>query len=131
MTPKQMIDFDARREAVLRAHLKQNPKYRTLIRNRRVAIAAGIVRYLVAVGIVLFLIKAFLLAQNGPGGYQAMVAPVLSSVPADGLVARAIAPDSYSMKVASTMAELTASSAPTADAALDGIERITPTTNGS
>ncbi|CUX79745.1 hypothetical protein Ga0058931_0432 [Roseibaca calidilacus] len=126
MTPKQMIEFDARREAVLRAHLARNPKYRKMMRDRRVAFAAGVVRYFAGLGLVLFLIKAFLMGQYGQDGYLALVAPLMAHVPADGLLAQSIAPDHYSGLVASAMAELFAPTAQTATSPSDGLERIIP-----
>ena len=131
MTPKQMIDFDARREAVLRAHLKRNPNYRKMMRDRRVGFAAGIVRYCVGLGLVLFLIKAFLISQNGQDGYLNMVAPALAHVPTEGVLARAIAPDPYSGSLASAIADLVASEPQTAHSTADGPERIAPGLSGS
>lgn len=124
MTPKQMIDFDARREAVLRAHLKQNPKYRTMVRDRRVAFAAGVVRYFVGLGLVLFLLKAFLISQNGQDAYLAMVAPVLELVSAESVLAQAVAPDRYSNVLASAITDMTAPEPQTAASAPEALERV-------
>lgn len=131
MTPQQMIEFDARREAVLRAHLKQNPNYRKMMRDRRVAFAAGVVRYCAGMGLILFLIKAFLISQNGQQAYLDLVSSVLSKVPADSVVARAIVPDRYSLIVAAAMADLTAPRPQTAASVDDGLERIVPGVPGS
>lgn len=126
MTPKQMIDFDARREAVLRAHLKQNPKYRTMVRDRRVAFAAGVVRYFVGLGLglVLFLLKAFLISQNGQDSYLAMVAPVLELVSVEGVLAQAVAPDRYSNVLASAITDMTAPEPQTAASVPEALERV-------
>lgn len=126
MTQQQLIDFDARREAVLRHQLKVNPKFRAMRRDRRVAIAAGVVRYAVAVGIALFLLKAFVISQNGADGYLALVAPVLQQVPADGFVAQVLAPDAYSVLVAETFAGFVTPDTQAAQSGLDGIERVGP-----
>jgi len=125
MTPQQMIEFDARREAVLRHQLKTSPKFRAMRRDRRVAFAAGVVRYAVAVGIVLFLIKSFVISQSGVDGYLAMVQPVLEQLPATGLLTMAIAPDQYSQFLAQTFTGLLQTSGQS-DNSLAGIETIGP-----
>ncbi|MCL1629407.1 hypothetical protein M3N55_11750 [Roseibaca sp. V10] len=131
MTPKQMIDFDARRESVLRAHLKQNPKYRATVRDRRVAFAAGVVRYFVGLGVVLFLLKTFLISQNGQDAYLAMVAPLLEHVSVDGVLAQAVAPDRYSTFLASAIADMTAPKPQTAASVPEALDRVIPGVSGS
>ena len=102
MTPQQMIDFDARREAVIRHHMKTNPNFRAMRRDRRVAFAAGVVRYVAALAILLFLVKAFVISQDGVDGYLALVSPLLMELPQGGLLAKAVAPDAYSIMIAET-----------------------------
>ncbi|MBN2759583.1 MAG: hypothetical protein JXQ79_03705 [Rhodobacteraceae bacterium] len=126
MTPQQMIEFDARREAVLRHQLKNNPNFRAMRRDRRVAFAAGVVRYVTAIGILLFLVKAFLISQNGVDGYTRVVAPLLVELPQGGLVAKAIAPDGYSILIANTFTDLITPNAQAAQQSLEGFERIGP-----
>jgi hypothetical protein len=126
MTPQQMIDFDARREAVVRHQLKTNPNLRALRRDRRVAFAAGVVRYFTAVGILLFLVKAFTISQTGVDGYVNIVAPLLTELPQGGLLARAVAPDSYSLMIADTFAGWMDTREYASQDALAGFERIGP-----
>lgn len=129
MTPQQLIDFDARREAVLREHMKTSPKFRALRRDRRVAFAASVVRYGVAVGIMLFLLKAFVISQSGTDGYLATVQPLLSQLPAGSLLAQSVAPDPYSAMLANTFSDLTAPDTQSAQNALDGFSRVGPATS--
>lgn len=126
MTPQQMIEFDARREAVLRHQLKTNPKFRAMRRDRRVAFAAGVVRYAVSVAIALFLMKAFVISQAGGAGYQAMVAPVVAQLPEGGLLAQAFAPDMYSNRLAAMFASLVTDDVPGSESAVTQIERLGP-----
>jgi hypothetical protein len=126
MTPQQMIEFDARREAVLRHQLKTNPNFRAMRRDRRVAFAAGVVRYLTALGILLFLVKAFLISQNGVDGYMQVVYPLLMELPQGGLMAKAIAPDPYSIMIAETFADWLTPDPQIAAQSLEGFERIGP-----
>lgn len=131
MRPQQMLDFDSRREAVLRNRLKTNPNFRAMRRDRRVAFAASIVRYAVAVGILLFLIKAFVISQSGVDGYMAMVSPLLAQLPQDGLAVQAVSPDAYSTMLAGTFAEWMSGNAPAVADTLESVERIEPASNGS
>lgn len=131
MTPQQMIDFDARREAVLRDHMKTSPKFRAIRRDRRVAFAAGIVRYAAALGIFLFLIKAFVISQNGADAYLAMVAPLLAHLPEGGLLAQAVAPDAYSAILAATFADWTPGQAAAIVDPVDGVVQSQPAVTGS
>lgn len=126
MTPQQMIEFDARREAVLRHQLKTNPKFRAMRRDRRVAFAAGVVRYAVSVAIALFLIKAFVISQSGISGYSSMVAPVVAQLPEEGLLARAFAPDTYSNRLALMFQTLVQDDAQAVDRTVGQIERLGP-----
>lgn len=126
MTPQQMIDFDTRREAVIRHKMKTNPNLRAMRRDKRVAFAAGVVRYLAAVGILLFLVKAFVISQVGVDGYLALVSPMLIELPQGGLLAKAIAPGDYSIMIAETFGNWLSPETQTAQNALEGIERIGP-----
>lgn len=126
MTPQQMIDFDARREAVIRHQMKTNPNLRAMRRDRRVAFAAGVVRYFAALAILLFLVKAFVISQGGVEGYLALVSPLLTELPQGGLLAQAVAPDSYSTMIAETFGNWMSPETRTAQNALAGIEQIGP-----
>lgn len=126
MTPQQMIDFDARREAVVRHKMKTNPNLRAMRRDRRVAFAAGVVRYFTAVGILLFLVKAFVISQAGVDGYLTLVSPLLIELPQSGLLTKAVAPGDYSIMIAETFGNWLSPETQTAQNALEGFERIGP-----
>jgi hypothetical protein len=130
MTPQQMIEFDARREAILRRQLKTNPKFRAMRRNKRLAIAAGIVRYAASVAIALFLIKAFVISQSGVSGYLEMVAPVTERLPQDGVLAGVFAPDAYSNQLASLFASLVQQDEAEMEQASATVERVGPDLSG-
>jgi hypothetical protein len=130
MTPQQMIDFDARREAVLRHQLKTNPNLRALRRDRRVAFAAGVVRYFATLGILMFLVKAFLISQVGVPGYELIVSPLASHLPPGGLMEQAVAPGPYSILIAETFSSWMEGNW-TRQTGLEGIERIGPGSSNS
>jgi hypothetical protein len=122
MTPKQLIDFDARREAVLRSHLKQDPKYKKRRRRGRFALVTGALRYVTAVGLLLFLVKTFLISQYGPDAYLEMLDPVISQVPADSIFGKAVLPGEVSGLLATAFSDLLVQNTEAVAVAVDAMQ---------
>lgn len=106
MTEEQKAEFEQRRLAVMRAHVRNDPKHRTFRRKRRLAMVRSVLGSLVALGVALLLIKSFILALEGQGAYARMVAPMLEGQAEGSILARALGPDPASSQIAAMVRPL-------------------------
>lgn len=100
MTINQKTEFEQRRLAVMRAHIKKDPKVRQIRRKRKRAVLGSVLGSLVALGVAFILIKSFILTLEGQGGYARIVAPVLDGLDEESLLMRALGPDPVSTEIA-------------------------------
>ena len=106
MTEEQKTEFEQRRLAVMRAHVRNDPKHRKFRRKRRLAMARSVLGSIVALGVALVLIKSFILALEGQGAYARMVAPMLERQAEGSILARALGPDPASSQIAAMVRPL-------------------------
>ena len=103
MYAKALKNFNARRAAVLAAHLKRDKDYIAHRRKRRIGFLLGTIKVSVGTVLMLGLIKSAALATHGAEGYAQIVAPVLSTLAPDHFLAQAIAPDAYTQRIADAL----------------------------
>ncbi|WP_296479138.1 hypothetical protein [Roseinatronobacter sp.] len=106
MTEAQRAEFERRRLAILQSSIKNDPKHRQYTRKRRLSVTASILGSFVVFGVVLLLLKSFILALEGQDAYTQMVAPILQSQPEGGVIALAVAPDPVSTGIAEMLKPL-------------------------
>ncbi|ATX66837.1 hypothetical protein [Roseinatronobacter bogoriensis] len=119
MTEAQRAEFEQRRLAVLQASIKKDPRHRQYARKRRLSVVASVLGSFVVFGVVLLLIKSFIMAFEGQEAYVQMVAPIMETQPEGGVIALAIAPDPASTAIAALLKPLF--SAEQAPAASEGM----------
>jgi hypothetical protein len=96
MTTEQKAAFEKRRLSVMRAHLSKDPKLRQYRRKRKRALVASVLGSLAVLLVALMLIKSFVILLEGAEGYAQIVAPILDSQSAGGVIVRALGPDPVS-----------------------------------
>lgn len=100
MTLEQKEDFQKRRNKVMRRHIANDPKLRKARRQRRRSVALSVLGSLVAVAGFMVVLKSFVLAVHGPRDYAQMVAPMVESNLAGGIVGKAFSADPISTEIA-------------------------------
>lgn len=106
MTTEQKIEFEQRRLAVMRAHVKNDPKLRRYRRKRRLAVVRAILGSFIVLGVALLLIKSLIIAFEGPEAYADMVSPLLEGQTDDAVLARTLGPDPLSTGIAAVVSPL-------------------------
>lgn len=100
MYTEQLEKFRAHRAAVIEAHIANDPKQRAARRRKLSGRIFGAVRFVLAVGAALFLIKSLTIAMNGHDVYTQLVAPVVGDLGPDHLLYRALMPDPVTQPLA-------------------------------
>jgi cytochrome c oxidase assembly factor CtaG len=106
MTEAQRAEFEQRRLAIMAASIKKDPKHRQYTRKRRLSVLASVLGSVVVFGVVLLLLKSFILALEGHDAYAQLVAPIMDSQPDGGVIALAVAPDPVSTGIAAMLKPL-------------------------
>ena len=112
MSVEQRSGFEERRLELMRKHIDKNPLVRAYYRKRRRALFGAFLGSVVVVMLVLVMLKSFIIAYEGQGGYERMVAPVLAGQAPDGLVVRLLRPDPISEEIASMIVSILPARAP-------------------
>ncbi|MCC5991863.1 MAG: hypothetical protein JJT99_05000 [Rhodobacteraceae bacterium] len=100
MYTEQLEKFRARRAAVIEAHIANDPRLRAARRRKTRRRIFGAARFVLALGVALFLIKSLAIAMNGDDVYTRLVAPAVGELGADHLLYRALMPDPATQQLA-------------------------------
>lgn len=106
MTREQKTEFEQRRLAVMRAHVRNNPALRRYRRARGFRVARSVLGSFVVFGVMLLVIKSFIIAFEGPEAYAAMVSPLLEGQSEGAVLGRALGPDPLSTGIAAAVSPL-------------------------
>lgn len=117
-TNQQKCDFEQRRLAVMRKHLASDPKLKLIRRKRKRAVLASVVGSFVVMGVVMVLIKAFVIALEGPQAYTRMIAPVLQGQAEGSVIEMVLRPDPVSTELAAVLAPILPRQTPPSQAPL-------------
>ena len=100
MYTEQLEKFRAHRDAVIEAHIANDPKLRAARRRKLRKRIFGVVRFVMGVAVALFLIKSLTIAMNGEAVYTQLVAPAVADLGSDHLLYRALMPDPVTQPLA-------------------------------
>lgn len=103
MLTEQKVEFELRRQRLMRKHRESDPELKALRRKRKRSRRFALLSSVVGFGMVMLLLKGFLLAFHGPQGYAQIVAPITQTQAADTFVMRIVAPDPISTEIAAML----------------------------
>ena len=123
---EQKCEFEQRRLAVMRKHLANDPKLKAVLRKRKRSLFASVIGSLVVIGVVMVLIKGFMIAHEGSQGYARLIAPALQGQAEGSVLGLMLRPDPVSTELAAIIAPILPRPANPARASLPDAVSIGP-----
>ncbi|MDD7972396.1 hypothetical protein [Roseinatronobacter alkalisoli] len=100
MSAEQHDDFRMRRSAIIKTHLRNDPRIRAARRSMRLRVMRGAVSYTLILTATLILAKSVTMAVHDSASYRQLVAPAVANLNDTNIMYRALMPDALSAQIA-------------------------------